>query len=67
MGGMVSLAKPQSAVTNYHELTALDIDKNPVDFKTLRGKVQLASGQLCPGRPLSGPATRRRPCSQAPQ
>ena len=36
----MSMAKPCSSAENYHDLTALDIDKKPVDFKTLRGKVQ---------------------------
>ena len=41
MGGIVS--SPSSEATNYHQLNALDIDKKPVDFATLDGKVVLVS------------------------
>lgn len=35
----MSFSAPSSGVTNYHQLSALDIDKQNVDFKTLDGKV----------------------------
>jgi hypothetical protein len=41
------LARPKSDVKNFHELSALDIDKKPVDFSTLEGKV---GGQPGDGR-----------------
>ena len=37
MGGFFSA--PSTEVSNYHQLTALDIDKKTVDFASLRGKV----------------------------
>lgn len=39
MGNLVSFTKPRSDVTNYHALSALDIDKKNVDFSSLNGKV----------------------------
>ena len=41
MGGIFS--NPHTDVKNFHELTALDIDKNTVDFSTLKGKVVLVT------------------------
>ena len=32
---------PVTKLTNFHQLTALNIDKAPVDFSTLAGKVVL--------------------------
>lgn len=40
MGNLVSFTKPRSEVTNYHALSALDIDKQNVDFSSLNGKVR---------------------------
>lgn len=41
MGGFFS--SPHSEAKNFHELSALDINKQPVDFSTLSGKVVLVS------------------------
>lgn len=39
MGNLVSFSTPKSEATNFHQLSALDIDKAPVDFASLDGKV----------------------------
>ncbi len=39
MGNLVSFSTPKSDVKNFHELSALDIDKKNVDFSALDGKV----------------------------
>ncbi len=39
MGNIVSFSSPSSEATNFHQLSALDIDKQPVDFASLAGKV----------------------------
>jgi glutathione peroxidase-family protein len=41
MGGFFSA--PKTEATNFHQLSALDIDKKPVDFASLEGKVVLVS------------------------
>ena len=41
MGNLVSFSAPRSEATNYHQLSALDIDKQSVDFSSLAGKVVL--------------------------
>lgn len=41
MGGFFSA--PKTETTNFHQLSALDIDKKPVDFASLEGKVVLVS------------------------
>lgn len=41
MGGFFS--SPKTEVTNFHELSALDIDKKSFDFASLSGKVVLVS------------------------
>lgn len=41
MGNLVSFSTPRSEVQNYHALSALDIDKQNVDFSSLNGKVVL--------------------------
>ena len=41
MGGL--FAKPQASVDNFHGLSALDIDKNTVDFARFKGQVVLVS------------------------
>lgn len=41
MGGFFS--SPSTEVTNYHQLSALDIEKKTVDFATLDGKVVLVA------------------------
>ncbi|WPT11095.1 Glutathione peroxidase 1 [Picochlorum sp. SENEW3] len=43
MGGYFS--SPKTDVTSFHQLSALDIDKNKVDFSTLKGKVVLATNK----------------------
>lgn len=35
----VSFSSPSSEVTNFHQLSALDIDKKEVNFNTVDGKV----------------------------
>lgn len=39
MGNLVSFSSPSTEATNFHQLSALDIDKQPVDFASLAGKV----------------------------
>ncbi len=40
MGNLVSFSTPMSDVSNFHKLSALDIDKQNVDFSTLDGKAR---------------------------
>jgi len=37
------LSTPHSEAKNFHELSALDIDKNAIQFSSLSGKVILVS------------------------
>lgn len=39
MGNIVSFSSPSTEATSFHQLSALDIDKQPVDFASLAGKV----------------------------
>lgn len=39
MGNIVSFSSPSTEATGFHQLSALDIDKQPVDFASLAGKV----------------------------
>eukprot|EP00887_Chlorella_sp_A99_P003224 scaffold9.g3224.t1 len=43
LGNLFSFSTPQSNVSNFHQLSALDIDKRPVDFSTLDGKASLTA------------------------
>lgn len=40
MGNLVSFSKPKSGATNFHQLSAFDIDKQDVKFSSLDGKVK---------------------------
>jgi hypothetical protein len=40
MGNLVSFSTPKTDVRNYHDLSALDIDKQEVPFSSLKGKVR---------------------------
>ncbi|EFN56130.1 hypothetical protein CHLNCDRAFT_48733 [Chlorella variabilis] len=46
MGNLVSFTTPKCEATNYHQLSALDIDKQPVDFSSLDGKVVLVVNEF---------------------
>ena len=64
MGNLVSLSTPKTEASNFHQLSALDIDKQQVQFNTLEGKVGPGAGAplpccpvalhcrlICPGKP----------------
>lgn len=38
MGNVVSFSTPKTDADNFHQLSALDIDKQAVNFATLDGK-----------------------------
>ena len=40
MGNLVSFSTPKSEAANFHALSALDIDKQNVDFSAVNGKVR---------------------------
>lgn len=56
MGNLVSFTTPKCEATNYHQLSALDIDKQPVDFSSLDGKVRRVASAGSPS------ATGRADC-----
>ena len=63
MGNLVSFTTPKSEAANFHALSALDIDKQSVDFSAVDGKVKKGAGR-CPwdarvlARPLAWAAGR---------